>query len=405
MNELAGQRVLLGISGGIAAYKTPDLVRRLRERGAEVQVVLTPGAKAFVTPLSLQAVSGSLVRSELLDTAAEAAMGHIELARWANHILIAPASADLIARLAAGMANDLLTTLCLATDAPIALAPAMNRLMWANPATQANVLLLQQRGMQMFGPGSGEQACGEVGAGRMLDPLELVERLIDGCAGPAKQAGSLGGKKVLITAGPTREPIDPVRYITNRSSGKMGFAVAAAAVAAGADVTLIAGPVNLPTPAGVTRINVETATEMHAATTNAASGQHIFIASAAVADYRPQQCGTSKIKKNADEMTIGLTRNADILADTASAQPGLFAVGFAAETDQLESYARDKLERKKLDMVAGNWVGGGKAFDRDDNELLVVWPGGQQLLPSASKTELAEQLVQLIAERYAESGK
>lgn len=401
MNSLHGQRVLLGISGGIAAYKTPDLVRRLREQGAEVQVVMTPGAKAFVTPLSLQAVSGTPVRTELLDTAAEAAMGHIELARWATSILIAPASADVIARLAAGMANDLLTTLCLATDAPITLAPAMNRLMWANAATQANMVTLQQRGYAVFGPGEGEQACGEVGAGRMLDPLELVERL----AATTANDGALAGKNVLITAGPTREPIDPVRYITNRSSGKMGFAVAAAAVAAGANVTLVAGPVNLATPAGVKRLNVETAAEMHAATTEAAVAQDIFVASAAVADYRPDSYADNKIKKNDSEMSIALTRNADILADTAKARPKLFTVGFAAETDDMEGYARSKLERKGLDMVAGNWVGAGKAFDCDDNELLVVWQGGKQALPSAPKTELASQLVTLIAERYHASDK
>ncbi len=395
MNSLHGQRVLLGISGGIAAYKTPDLVRRLRERGAEVQVVMTPGAKAFVTPLSLQAVSGQEVRSELLDTAAEAAMGHIELARWATKILIAPASADVIARLAVGMANDLLTTLCLATDAPIAIAPAMNRLMWANVATQANMATLRQRGYAVFGPGEGDQACGEVGAGRMLDPLELVDLLVGG-SGPQV----LAGKNVLITAGPTREPIDPVRYITNRSSGKMGFAVAAAAAAAGAKVTLVAGPVNLPTPAAVTRIDVETAAEMHAATTKAAGDQHIFIASAAVADYRPDSFADSKIKKNDSEMNISLTRNADILADTAKANPALFTVGFAAETNDLEAYARGKLERKGLNMVAGNWVGGGKAFDADDNELLVVWGSGKQVLPNAAKTALAKQLVELIAGRY-----
>ena len=396
--QLTQRRILLGVTGGIAAYKSADLVRRLREAGAEVQVVMTEGGKRFITPLTMQAVSGQPVHDDLLDPAAEAAMGHIELARWADLILIAPASANFIARLAQGRADDLLSTLCLATDAPIAVAPAMNRLMWANAATQDNVATIRARGVLIWGPGEGEQACGEVGAGRMLEPLELVEQ----CAGHFA-SGPMAGCKVLLTAGPTREPLDPVRFISNRSSGRMGYAVAEACVAAGAQVTLVSGPVNLPTPAGVARVDVETAAEMHAAVMQQAPAADVLIATAAVADYRPLDCAASKIKKDAskqdDSMQLGMTRNADILADAARQFEHLFTVGFAAETDNLKDYARGKLQRKDLNMVAANWVGEGRGFDHVDNALWVCWPGGEQELPSAPKKVLAKQLVEIICQQ------
>ncbi|MGH8529415.1 MAG: bifunctional phosphopantothenoylcysteine decarboxylase/phosphopantothenate--cysteine ligase CoaBC [Nevskiales bacterium] len=395
MGSLAKKRILLGVTGGIAAYKSADLVRRLKERGAEVQVVMTKGAQAFVTPLTFQAISGRAVRSELLDPAAEAGMGHIELARWADLILIAPASANFIARFARGMADDLLATLCLATDAPIALAPAMNRLMWANPATQENTELLSKRGVRLWGPGEGSQACGEMGEGRMLEPLELAQRAADFFG-----EGLLKGTKVLITAGPTREALDPVRYITNRSSGRMGFAVAEACAAAGAEVTLISGPVTLPTPAGVSRVDTESAEQMHAAVMARAAQSEVLIACAAVADYRPHSTNGQKLKKQNEAMPLQLVRNPDILADAAQRYPQLFTVGFAAETDHLETYARGKLDRKKLDMIAANWVGADRAFDREDNALSVFWPGGGQELPAAPKKVLARQLVELIAQRY-----
>ena len=395
MASLAGKRVLLGVTGGIAAYKSADLVRRLKDAGADVQVVMTRGAQAFVTPLTFQAVSGRAVRTELLDPAAEAGMGHIELARWADLILIAPASANFMARLARGLADDLLATLCLATDAPIALAPAMNRLMWANPATQQNLELLRSRGVLTWGPGEGSQACGELGEGRMLEPLELVQRSADFFG-----EGLLAGVKVLITAGPTREPLDPVRYISNRSSGRMGYAVAEACVAAGASVALVSGPVSLPTPTGLRRTDVETAGQMYEAVMAQAGGADIFIASAAVADYRPQATGAQKIKKKAAELELGLVRNRDILAEVAQRFARVFTVGFAAETERLQEYARAKLEQKQLDMIAANWVSEGRGFDRDDNALWVAWPGGEQELAAAPKKVLARQLVELIAQRY-----
>lgn len=395
--SLANKKILLGVTGGIAAYKSADLVRRLKEAGADVQVVMTDGGKRFITPLTMQAVSGKPVRDSLLDPEAEAGMGHIELARWPDLILVAPASANFIARLTQGFADDLLSTLCLATDAPIALAPAMNRLMWANEATQANVQTLQSRGVLTWGPGEGEQACGETGAGRMLEPLALVEHVADYFGD-----GQLKGQKVVITAGPTREPIDPVRYITNRSSGRMGFAVAEACAAAGAEVTLVAGPVSLPTPAGVERIDVETAAQMHEAVMSQAASAQLFIASAAVADYRPDDCADSKIKKTNDCVSVELTKNADILADASKRFGQLFTVGFAAETDDLKTYARGKLEKKGLNMVAANWVSDGRGFDRDDNALWVCWPGGEQELAQAPKKVLARQLVDLIAQRMTE---
>lgn len=396
MQTLAGKKILLGLSGGIAAYKSAELTRRLKDAGAEVQIVMTPAATEFITPLTLQALSGRPVRLELLDPAAEAGMGHIELARWPDLILIAPASADFIARLAHGLANDLLSTLCLATDKPIVLAPAMNRLMWANPATQANCDILRQRGIQLWGPASGEQACGEVGAGRMLEPAELRAAVFDLLAG--QHTGALAGKRVLITAGPTREPIDPVRFISNHSSGRMGFAIAQAAVEAGAQVTLVSGPVHLSTPAGVERIDVESAQEMLDAVL--AQRTDIFIAVAAVADYRTVAPAQQKMKKTEASLTLQLERNPDILATVAAQAQRPFCVGFAAETDQVIEYARQKLARKNLDMIAANQVGSGRAFGTTDNALHVLWPGGEQALPQDDKSRLARALISLIATRF-----
>jgi phosphopantothenoylcysteine decarboxylase/phosphopantothenate--cysteine ligase len=396
MGSPAPHRVLLGVTGGIAAYKSAELVRRLRDRDIEVQVVMTPAAREFVTPMTFQALSGRPVRSELWDPAAEAAMGHIELARWPDRILVAPASADFLARLAHGLADDLLTTLCLATDKPIVVAPAMNRLMWANAATQDNVATLARRGVRVLGPAEGDQACGEVGAGRMLEPLDLVEEILLLPPGD----GALSGRKVLITAGPTRERIDPVRFITNRSSGKMGFAVAQAARDAGAEVVIVSGPVNMPTPRGVRRIDVETAEQMMTAVSENLPGTEIFIAAAAVSDYRPFQVAAEKIKKTSDSLVLPLSRTTDILATVAAGNPRPFVVGFAAETQNVERNALAKLEGKKLDLIAANQVGEGLAFDRDDNALTVYWKDGKRELSLCSKAQLAGQLVALIADRY-----
>jgi len=408
MNTLSGRRILLGVSGGIAAYKSPDLVRRLRERGAEVQVVMTAGAQRFVTPTTFQAVSGREVRAELWDPAAEASMGHIELARWADYVLIAPATADCLARLAAGRADDLLTTLVLATEAPIGVAPAMNRIMWSKRVTQANVAALRERGVEFFGPGEGEQACGEVGSGRMLEPAQIAAQLDASLGGAtaasvrpaaASRRGALSGRRVLVTAGPTRERIDPVRFISNRSSGKMGFAVAEAASAAGADVVLVAGPVSLDTPPGVRRIDVESAADMLAAVERECAGLDVFIGTAAVADYRPVLSAAHKIKKTAERIELSLERTTDILASVAARPDRPFTVGFAAETHDVESYARGKLLAKRLDLIAANEVGDDKVFDKDDNTLLVLWADGQLQIGPACKTAVAERLVELIATR------
>ena len=392
------KHILLGVTGGIAAYKSAELVRRLVERGAQVQVVMTAAAREFIGATTFQALSGRPVRESLWDAAAEAAMGHIELARWADLVLVAPASADFLARLATGRADDLLSTLCLATAAPIALAPAMNQQMWANAATQANAALLTQRGVMLLGPASGEQACGETGAGRMLEPTDIadaVEPLL-------VASGAFSGKRVLITAGPTREAIDPVRFVSNRSSGKMGYAVAAAMRAAGAEVVLVSGPVMLAPPPGVRCIAVETAAQMLEAVQRELPGTHVLVATAAVADYRPLEVAGRKIKKKAGNMSLEMTQTTDILATVAAGAQRPFTVGFAAETDAVEQHAREKLERKNLDMIAANEVGATKAFDCDDNALLVLWRGGGRAeLARAPKRELASALVALIAERYA----
>lgn len=398
MSALTRKNILLGVTGGIAAYKAPDLVRRLRERGAEVQVVMSRGAQQFITPMTFQAVSGRPVRTDLWDEAAEASMGHIELARWADLVLIAPTTADTLSKLAAGLAGDLLSTVCLATEAPLVLAPAMNKQMWANPATQSNLDVLRARGVQILGPGEGDQACGETGAGRMLEPLEIAEAVVAllGADGP------LSGVSLMITAGPTREPVDPVRFISNRSSGKMGFALAEQAAGMGARVMLISGPVNLVTPPGVQRIDVETAGQMHQAVHDNIAGVDVFIGAAAVSDYRVAEQAEHKIKKTAERLSLELVRNPDILASVSSLDPDSrpYTVGFAAETENLEKYARDKLSAKSLDLVAANLVGGGRAFDKDTNALVAYWPEGAEDLGSGSKIELARLLLKLIARRF-----
>ena len=398
MQRLLNKQVILGIGGGIAAYKSAELVRRLKDAGANVRVVMTRAAHEFITPLTLQALSGNPVHGDLLDPAAEAAMGHIELARWADLVLIAPATADLMARLASGRGDDLLTTLVLATDAQLALAPAMNQAMWRDPATQANLETLLQRNFKIFGPAAGEQACGDIGPGRMLEPTDLAVRCAD-----CFERGLLTGQHVLITAGPTREAIDPVRYISNHSSGKMGFALAEAAAEAGARVTLVAGPVNLPTPARVQRIDVTSAQDMLAACEGALPA-NLFIASAAVADYRPASCAPGKLKKDThsdDGMTLQLVRNPDILATLAShTQRPDYCVGFAAETDDVVDYASDKLTRKNLDLIVANDVSQpGIGFNSDDNAVtLIDRSRNPQPLPQASKRKLARQIIAFIAD-------
>ncbi|WP_462320210.1 bifunctional phosphopantothenoylcysteine decarboxylase/phosphopantothenate--cysteine ligase CoaBC [Halochromatium sp.] len=486
-------RVLLGISGGIAAYKSADLVRRLIERDAEVRVVMTPAAQAFIAPLTLQALSGHPVRSDLLSPEAEAGMDHIALARWADLVLIAPATADLIARLACGLADDLLTTLVLATEAPVAIAPAMNQRMWAHPATQENARRLAERGVRLIGPAVGEQACGEQGAGRMVEPGAIAEAMLgdqgwlqsdltssglgedetsseaikpdapttapssmlgadggqratlasamDTGLGAGSGIGSgigqvlapslgldrgttgvsalahelafwsdecadghpLAGRRVLMTVGPTREAIDPVRFIGNRSSGKMGYALAEALLACGAQVILVAGPTSASAPIGIARVDVESALEMEAAVMARVADCDLFVATAAVADYRPARAADSKLKKSADEMTLELVRNPDIIAGVAALPKPPFTVGFAAETDDPEDYARGKLEAKHLSMIAANRVGKDRGgFESDENALICLWPGGgRRELPLMSKPALATALADLIAERYA----
>ncbi|MHB1058574.1 MAG: bifunctional phosphopantothenoylcysteine decarboxylase/phosphopantothenate--cysteine ligase CoaBC [Rhodanobacter sp.] len=395
--SLAQRRILLGVSGGIAAYKSCELVRRLRDLEAEVRVVMTEGATHFVSPTTFQALSGQPVRVSLWDAQAEAAMGHIELARWAERILVAPASADLLARLAHGMADDLLATLCLASAAPLYLAPAMNQQMWAHPAVQANIATLRQHGAQLLGPAAGDQACGDVGSGRMLEPHELRDALLASFGDRA-----LAGLKVLVSAGPTYEDIDPVRFIGNRSSGRMGFAVAEAAAQAGATVTLVAGPVSLATPPGVAqRIDVRSAAQMHAAVLAAAVQADIYIGAAAVGDYRPQEVAAQKLKKrDGGDLVLRLGENPDILASLSAQSAHPFLVGFAAETHDVASYAQAKLRHKGLDMIAANQVGSGLGFEAADNALTLYWADGVAELPRAEKSELARRLIAHVAERY-----
>jgi phosphopantothenoylcysteine decarboxylase/phosphopantothenate--cysteine ligase len=395
MAHLFNRNVLLGVSGGIAAYKSAELVRQLQELGASVRVIMTRGAMEFITPLTLQALSGNPVHTELLDEEAEQGMGHIELARWADLLLIAPATADLIARLAAGRADDLLTTVALATAAPTLVAPAMNQEMWRDPATTANVASLLDRGIQMVGPASGEQACGDVGPGRMAEPEEIAAS-----AAALFERGMLAGKHIVITAGPTREALDPVRYISNHSSGKMGYALAQAAVDAGALTTLVSGPVTLDPPEHTNLVGVESARDMLDACLPLLQNCDIFIACAAVADYRPAEARDQKIKKGPEEVTLQLVPNPDIVATVASSEHRPFTVGFAAETNDVMTYARGKLESKGLDMIVANDVSDpGIGFNSDENEAAVLWPGGEAQLARSGKAALARQIIELIARR------
>lgn len=396
MSSLANKQILLGVTGGIAAYKSADLVRRLQDAGASVQVVMTPAAQEFITPLTLQALSGNPVHTQLLDPEAEAGMGHIQLARWADLVLIAPASADFMARLTQGMGNDLLTSICLATAAPIALAPAMNQGMWRNQATQANLDLLIERKIHIFGPADGGQACGDIGPGRMLEPLQLVD-----AAASLFATGSLAGKTLVITAGPTREAIDPVRYLSNHSSGKMGYALAEAAAEAGAKTILISGPTQLKTPPRVQRIDVTSAQQMFDASMAAADSCDVFIAAAAVADYRPAQVAPQKLKKGADEsITLTLVKNPDIVASVAALPKRPFTVGFAAESENLLDYGRAKLVHKKLDLVIANNISDSRiGFNSDDNAVTVIDEHSSHELSQRSKQQLARELIALIARK------
>ncbi len=396
VNSLTNKRVLLGVSAGIAAYKTPDLVRKISELGAEVQVILTKNADQFVAPLALQAVSGHAVHDHAMTAESESGMGHIDLARWADVVLIAPATANVMARLVAGNADELLTTVCVATEAPIAIAPAMNQQMWQNQATQSNLATLAERGTWIFGPDAGEQACGEVGPGRMLQPVDIAQALAQQFTN-----GALSGKNVMITAGPTWEALDPVRGITNHSSGTMGYALAQAAIEAGAKVTLVSGPCNITPPDRANVRKVTSALEMHSAVMAEVNTQDIFIGVAAVADYRPVDAADSKIKKNNDEMIIKLVKNPDILADVALHEHRPFCVGFAAETNDVVDYARGKLERKKLDLIAANHVGGTETgFGVPDNAITLISADDVIELPKQNKYGLARALIKEIAKAY-----
>jgi len=395
MDYLNGKHILLGVTGGIAAYKSAELVRQLRQSGADVRVVMSPAACEFITPLTLQALSGNPVHTDLLDPGAEAAMGHIELARWADALLVAPATANFLARLVAGRADDLLSAVCLACEAPVAVAPAMNRAMWEKPATAENIATLLARHITVLGPAAGAQACGETGPGRMLEALQLAEALA-----ALFDSGTLAGRQVLVTAGPTREAIDPVRFLSNHSSGRMGFAVAAAAAEAGASVTLISGPVSLDTPSGVQRIDVVSAADMYAAVMQSVTAADIFISVAAVADYRPVTVAEQKLKKQAAEISLQLERNPDILAAVAALPDAPYTVGFAAETESVENNARQKRHAKGLDMIAANQVGNGLGFNSEENALQVFWETGEQRLAVTGKQQLARQLTALIATQF-----
>ena len=405
--SIANKNILLGVTGGIAAYKAPDLVRKLTALGANVRVVLTDSAAEFVSALSLQAVSGSPVHQHLLDPAAEAAMGHIELAKWADVLLIAPATANTLAKLAHGMADDLLSTLYLATTARLFIAPAMNQQMWKAPATQANLNVLTGHGVHFIGPASGEQACGDVGSGRMVEPVDIaneVNQVSSANNVEAESLNGLAGKRITITAGPTREPLDPVRYISNHSSGKMGFAVAEMAAQAGASVNLVAGPVSLTTPTGCNRIDVTTAEEMLEACQTLVPTTDIFISTAAVADYRAASVADNKIKKTGDELTLTFVKNPDILATVSGRNDRPFCVGFAAESQDVEAYARAKLAKKQLDMIAANDITTeGLGFNSDNNALHVIWSDGDKKLPATSKHALASQLLNLIAQQHSKT--
>ncbi|MEN8214502.1 MAG: bifunctional phosphopantothenoylcysteine decarboxylase/phosphopantothenate--cysteine ligase CoaBC [Pseudomonadota bacterium] len=394
--NLTSRHLLLGVTGGIAAYKAAEFARLLVKAGAEVQVVMTEAATRFMQPLTFEALTGRAVFTGLFDSAHEAAMGHIELARWADLVVVAPATADSIARLARGRADDLLTTLCVATGAPVAVAPAMNQQMWSNPAVQANVKALQERQTLVWGPAAGEQACGETGPGRLIEAVRLFQLVCDHFA-----TGAFAGARALVTAGPTHEALDPVRFIGNRSSGRMGFAIAQALVEEGAEVTLVAGPVSLQTPPGVVRIDVESAQQMHAAVMEQASHCDLFVATAAVADYRPRRAAAEKIKKGDERVTLELVRNPDILADVAALENGPYTLGFAAETERLEEHAQHKRISKQVDMIAANLVGAAEGgFERSENALTLFWEGGEQYLPLTDKQRLARELINIVGEHY-----
>ncbi len=400
MEAMLKKKILLGVTGGIAAYKSAELVRLIIKSGAEVRVVMTRAATEFVQPLTYQALSGHRVYTDIFDAEADSAMDHIELARWADLMIVAPASADFIAKMRDGYSDNLLLTLCLASKQPVAIAPAMNQQMYANQATQDNIKQLATRDVLVWGPDDGEQACGDFGPGRMLEPTAIFDRIVESL-GP----GKLNGRKVLITAGPTRESIDPVRYISNRSTGRMGFALARAAQQAGAGVTLISGPVNLNEPSGVERISVSSAIEMRDAVIDRVAQVDIFIACAAVSDYRVEQVAAQKIKKSRQIMNLELVPNPDIVSEVTGLKNGPFTLGFAAETEKVEQHAREKLQRKNLDMIAANLVDAEQTgFETDTNELIVIWPDGQQLLTLNDKNEIAKQLIDLVAKHYNAAG-
>lgn len=395
MSESSNKKILVGVTGGIAAYKSCELVRRLMDKGAEVRVVLSSGAEAFVTPLTFQALSGNPVHTELLDSTAEAGMGHIELARWAEQVVIAPATANFIARLAAGRADDLLSTLCIATKAPIAIAPSMNQGMWSNSATQSNLTIVEQRGIQIIGPDSGDQACGDVGLGRMSEPQDIIAQLWNGAS-----LNSLSGKKVVITAGPTREAIDPVRYLSNYSSGKMGYALAIECAKAGADTILISGPVDLASPQGVQRIDVESTSQMYEQTMAAIEDADIFIAAAAVSDYRAENLSPQKIKKTEAALQINLVKNPDILAEVSALKSRPYLVGFAAESENLLQNARIKLDAKNLDLIVANDISNAEiGFQSDENAVSLLTKDEQQDIAQSPKRLIAAKIVEFIAQK------
>ena len=397
MYRLVGKKIILGVTGGISAYKAAFLVRLLRKNGADIRIVMTENATKFVTPLTFQALSSNTVYTELLDLDSETAMSHIELARWADLILIVPASANFIAKYAFGFAEDLLSTICLAADSPVAVVPSMNKQMWANIATQENIKKINKRGVHILGPATGEQACGEDGLGRMIEPEEIVKH-----AANIFQTNILSGSRLLVTAGPTREAIDPIRFLSNRSSGRMGYAVAMAALEAGADVTLISGPVDLQATGIGKIIHVTSAEEMHKSVMKKISSTDIFISAAAVADFRVQQISEHKIKKSQDVNELIIEKTPDILFSVSELYDAPFTVGFAAETEDLESNAQKKMHLKNLDMIAANQVGDGIGIDSEENALTVFWKTGSEQLPLTSKNKLARKLIKLIASQYNE---
>jgi len=397
MYRLVGKKIILGVTGGISAYKAAFLVRLLRKNGADIRIVMTENATKFVTPLTFQALSSNTVYTELLDLDSETAMSHIELARWADLILIVPASANFIAKYAFGFAEDLLSTICLAADSPVAVVPSMNKQMWANIATQENIKKINKRGVHILGPATGEQACGEDGLGRMIEPEEIVKH-----AANIFQTNILSGSRLLVTAGPTREAIDPIRFLSNRSSGRMGYAVAMAALEAGADVTLISGPVDLQATGIGKIIHVTSAEEMHKSVMKKISSTDIFISAAAVADFRVQQISEHKIKKSQDVNELIIEKTPDILFSVSELYDAPFTVGFAAETEDLESNAQKKMHLKNLDMIAANQVGDGIGIDSEENALTVFWKTGSEQLPLTSKTKLARKLIKIIASQYNE---